>query len=160
MGSWSLTVRADEKVFQRGPFLMGFTTSFRMGQLLRYALDVPKQPDDQDTYEFMVTAFVDAVRKSLKDGGLAKKDNEVETGGTFLVGYRGRLFYIGTDYQVGEPVDGFDAVGAGHEIACGALYATEGKAPVRRIETALAAAERLCGAVRAPFTVLKLKASR
>ena len=38
VGGMSLTVRADEKVFQNGEFLMGFTTSFRMGQLLRYSL--------------------------------------------------------------------------------------------------------------------------
>ena len=40
----SLTVRADEKVFQNGEFLMGFTTSFRMGQLLRYSLKPPPPP--------------------------------------------------------------------------------------------------------------------
>ena len=159
VGSWSLTVRADEKVFKRGPFLMGFTTSFRMGQLLRYSLDAPKQKDGQDTYAFMVTDFIDAVRKCLKDGGYAKKDNEVESGGTFLVGYRGRIFKVDSDYQVGEAADGFDAAGCGCEIASGALYATSRQAPRRRIETALAAAERLCAGVRGPFTVLKLKAN-
>lgn len=157
VGSYSLTVRADEKVFLRGPFLMGFTTSFRMGQLLRYSFDAPKQGDSQDTYGFMVTAFVDAVRKCLKDGGYAKKDNEVESGGTFLVGYQGRIFKVDSDYQVGEAADGFDAAGCGHDIACGALYATSGQTPMRRIQTALAAAERLNAGVRGPFTILKLK---
>ena len=43
----SLVVRADEKVLRNGDFLMGFTTSFRMGQLLRYKLDPPRRhPDD------------------------------------------------------------------------------------------------------------------
>ena len=37
----SLVVRADEKVFRNGDFLMDFTTSFRMGQLLRYNPDSP-----------------------------------------------------------------------------------------------------------------------
>ena len=32
---WDLTVRADPKVFVSGSYVMGFTTSFRMGQLLR-----------------------------------------------------------------------------------------------------------------------------
>ncbi|XVV11230.1 hypothetical protein ACQP2X_41330 [Actinoplanes sp. CA-131856] len=35
---WHVAVRSDSKVFQVGPYLMGFTTSYRMGQLLRYSL--------------------------------------------------------------------------------------------------------------------------
>ncbi|OFW63650.1 MAG: hypothetical protein A2Y74_04410, partial [Actinobacteria bacterium RBG_13_63_9] len=93
---WALTVRADEKVFRRGPFLMGFTTSFRMGQLLRYRLDVPDQAGP-DVPEFMATVFIDAVRECLKAGGWATVKDGNETGGGFLVGYRGRLFTIGND---------------------------------------------------------------
>lgn len=39
----SVTTRADEKVFLNGPFIMGFTTSFRMGQILRYKFVPPDQ---------------------------------------------------------------------------------------------------------------------
>lgn len=35
---WHVAVLSDSKVFQVGPYLMGFTTSYRMGQLLRYSL--------------------------------------------------------------------------------------------------------------------------
>jgi hypothetical protein len=38
VSDWSLTIRADSKVFTNGPYVMGFTTSLRMGQLPRYAL--------------------------------------------------------------------------------------------------------------------------
>ena len=64
---WSLTLRADEKVFRNGPYAMGFTTSYRMGQLLRYAF-APPEPTG-DLQGFMVTTFVDSVRACLKDGG-------------------------------------------------------------------------------------------
>jgi ATP-dependent protease HslVU (ClpYQ) peptidase subunit len=37
-----LQIRSDEKVFLTGDFIMGFTTSFRMGQLLRYAFSPPE----------------------------------------------------------------------------------------------------------------------
>jgi hypothetical protein len=30
VSGWDLTVRADRKVFRNGPYVMGFTTSFRM----------------------------------------------------------------------------------------------------------------------------------
>lgn len=58
-----ITIRADEKVFTNGPFLMGFTTSFRMGQLLRYKFDPPKQTVNTDDMKYMVTDFIDATRK-------------------------------------------------------------------------------------------------
>ena len=150
----SLTVRADTKVFRRKRYLFGFTTSFRMGQLIRYSLKLPKPAADLDA--FMSTKFVDALRDCLKSGGWAAKDNEREEGGTFLVGVRGRLYTVYSDYQVAKAADGFAAVGCGDEIALGALFATAGVRPRRRVLGALAAAERFSAGVRGPFVCLKL----
>ncbi len=152
---WNLTVRADPKVFVNGSYVMGFTTSFRMGQLLRYAF-TPPEPDTADLHRFMCTAFTDALRQCLKDGGWAEKEQERERGGIFLAGTHGRLFVIHDDYQVGEPADPFAAVGCGAALALGALPATEaGKMnPQKRLETALAAAERFSNGVRGPFTIV------
>lgn len=154
VSGWLSHVRADTKVFERGPFIMGFTTSFRMGQLLRHALDVPQQPPNQPIDEFLATTFVDAVRKCLKDGGMAKKESDVESGGTFLLGYHGSLYRVGNDYQIAETIDGVDAVGAGNELALGALWATAADEPTDRITTALEAAAHYSAAVRGPFTVV------
>ena len=148
-----LTMRADEKVFRSGPFVMGFTSSFRMGQLLRYKLRIPEHDPRQDDDTYMVTAFIDAVRECLKDGGWASKSNERESGGTFVVGYRGKLFVVYDDYQVERSMDGYSAVGCGAQIAHGALYATRGLDPRKRVRIALAAAEHHSAGVRAPFVV-------
>jgi ATP-dependent protease HslVU (ClpYQ) peptidase subunit len=147
-----LTVRSDAKVFVTGPYVMGFTTSFRMGQLLRYAFQPPEPEGDLERH--MATTFIDAVRETLKTGGWLTKDNEKEQGGTFLVGVHGRLFDVHGDFQVGEAADGYTAVGCGHEIALGALYASERTrmAPQRRLRLALEAAERFSSGVRGPFT--------
>jgi ATP-dependent protease HslVU (ClpYQ) peptidase subunit len=155
VGGLSLTVRKDPKVFRNGPCLIGFTSSFRMGQLLRFRLKVPDHPKGLPAYDWMATTFVDAVRDCLKAGGFAKKDNEAETGGVFLVGYRGRLYFVGDDYQVGVAAGGVDAVGCGWEIARGALYATRGQEPKSRVLTALRAAEAYSAGVRGPFVVLE-----
>lgn len=154
VGGYDLQVRKDEKVFRNGDFLMGFTTSFRMGQLLRYALKPPKCHPDTDVYEFMVTDFIDTVRQCLKDGGYAKKENEVEEGGTFLVGVAGRLFVVDEDYQVGEMRVPFAAVGCGRAYALGSMKATEGQPAKERIRQALEAAEEFSAGVRGPFTIL------
>lgn len=146
-----LTSRADAKVFANGDFVFGFTSSFRMGQLLRYALAPPKRHPDKDVMAFMVGEFVDAVRACLKAGGFSKKDSEVETGGNFLVGYAGRLFNIGIDYQVAEAMCGYDACGCGDNIALGSLYTSAGMPAAERLKQALAAAEQHSAGVRGPF---------
>lgn len=151
VGGYSLTVRADKKVFRNGDFVMGFTSSFRMGQLLHHAFNPPKRHPDDDVDKFMVTTFVDAVRDCLKSGGYAEKHHDAERGGVFLVGYAGRLFRIDCDYQVGEAADGFDSVGCGEDIARGALFASAKERPARRIQLALEAAERFSAGVRGPF---------
>jgi ATP-dependent protease HslVU (ClpYQ) peptidase subunit len=153
----SLAVRADTKVFRKGRYLFGFTTSFRMGQLIRYSLALPAPKGDLD--RFMTTRFVDALRDCLKTGGWARKEDEREVGGTFLVGVRGRLFAVYDDYQVGKAADGFAAVGCGDQIALGALYATKGTGmkPRARIKVALGAAERFSAGVRGPFVCMSLR---
>jgi ATP-dependent protease HslVU (ClpYQ) peptidase subunit len=120
-----LCVRADAKVFRNGPFLIGFTTSFRMGQLLQFKLKPPPHPADVDTFEFLVGTFVDTVRSCLKSGGFARRKEEQEIAGAFLVGYRGRLYTIDSDYQVGQSADRFGAAGAGAQLALGALHALD-----------------------------------
>ncbi|WFU51760.1 hypothetical protein [Sinorhizobium terangae] len=147
----SLTIRADRKVFRKQDFIFGFTTSFRMGQLLAHSFELPKRHADTDVYAFMVTDFVNGLRQCLRDGGYAQRQYEAERGGIFLVGYAGRLFKIGCDYQVGEAVDGFDACGCGQEIALGALFARSHSPPRERLAIALNAAERFSTGVRGPF---------
>jgi hypothetical protein len=157
ISGWDLTVRADPKVFTVGPYAIGYTTSFRMGQLLRYAFDPPK-PDTVKLDRFMVTTFVDAARAALKAGGWAKKDNEQEEGGNWLVGVAGRLFEVCGDYQVAESANGYAAIGCGWQVACGALHATPTVAPRRRLQLALEAAQHHSAGVRGPFAYVRSRA--
>ncbi|KQP43921.1 hypothetical protein [Pseudorhodoferax sp. Leaf274] len=146
-----LNVRRDQKVSVKSGFAFGFTTSFRMGQLIQYAFEPPKRHPEKDLMAYMVTDFVDALRSCLKAGGFARKDSEVEQGGSFLVGHAGRLFAIHGDYQVAEATCGYDAVGCGEGYAKGALFATAKHTPADRIDMALAAAESHSAGVRGPF---------
>lgn len=154
--SLSLEQRSDPKVFVNGPYVMGFTSSFRMGQLLHWAFTPPTHHSEVEDERFMSTAFVDAVRSCLKAGGYAKKENDVESAGTFIVGYHGKLWVIEDDYQVAEPLADFTAVGCGYNLCLGSLHSTEtipATPPAERIILALGAAERFSAGVRGPFTV-------
>jgi len=154
---WHDSVRADTKVFKNGAYLFGFTTSFRMGQLLHHALTPPEPTGNLD--RFMSTTFVDAIRDCLKAGGWAEKNNDRERGGEFLVGVAGRLFTIEGDYQVAEESVGHAAVGSGYLVALGSLHATAQTTmkPRRRVMAALGAAERYTAGVRRPFTCMAVR---
>lgn len=149
-----LTIRKDPKVFINGEFIIGFTDSFRMGQLLQYSLVVPKKPKKQNTYSYMATTFIEAVRACLGTGGYTTVENNREIGGQFLVGFDNRLFTVESDFQVGESIHDFHAIGCGDDIALGSLYSTEGMDPKYRVTTALNAAQEFSAGVRAPFNMI------
>lgn len=153
----SISIRSDEKVFFNGPFIMGFTTSFRMGQLLRYKFDPPKQTINQTDMQYMVTTFIDAARVCFKENGFG--DKEASTGGTFLVGYHGKLYRIADDFQVGIPAEPFDAVGSGANLALGAMFANASTklTPEKRIIQALDAASTFNAGVAPPYYIVRSK---
>jgi ATP-dependent protease HslVU (ClpYQ) peptidase subunit len=156
----SICNRADEKVFINENLIMGFCGSFRIGQLLRYSLEVPEQSVKQtDDMEYLVNDFVDAVRELLNEKGAAKKENELEEHeSSFIVGFKGKIYVVEEDYQVGRPRENYAAVGCGAQIALGALYATRNSnmQPQDRLRVALEAAAEYSAGVRGPFAFLSL----
>lgn len=158
VGGYSLTIRADAKLFERDGYVIGFTSSFRMGQLIRYRIQLPQLPGaGADLERFMVVEFVEAIRAGLKEGGCARKKDDVETGGTFLVGLRGSLFCIHDDFQVCRARTGYDACGCGYDLALGSLHTTRklrGLEPKQRVLLALEAAAHHSTGVAPPFYVL------
>lgn len=150
----AVTSRKDSKVFKVGDFVIGCTSSFRMIQLLRFSLTPPKRHQDQDVYEYMCTVFIDAIRSCFKDGGYAELHDSAEQGGTFLVGYAGRLFRIDSDYQVGESHDDFQSVGCGEPYALGALSIMDKTLTAQyRVKKALEVAAYHSAGVRSPFVI-------
>lgn len=150
--------RVDPKVFQKKDMLIGFTSSFRMGQLLRHKLEIPLHDPLKTVEQYLVTDFIEAVSNCLKDGGYATRINERDECGIFLVGYKGRIFRVGEEYDVGESADGYDAVGIGAEVALGSLFSTDTNGQIQdpeyRVNKALQAAAHVSIGVRGPFTIL------
>jgi ATP-dependent protease HslVU (ClpYQ) peptidase subunit len=100
---------------------------------------------------------VNAARTAFKDGGFARKKDEAEIGGAFLVGYAGRLFTVHEDYQIAETESGYAACGCGESYALGAMFALASPIQARSFEprdildAALRAAEAHSAGVRGPF---------
>lgn len=165
----SAETRRHPKVFRKSKFgqpdiLLGYTDSFRMGQALQYGWSVPEIParkEGTNLTAWMCTDFIDSVRERLGEAGFKKTDNGVERGGMFMVGLSGRLFTIDSDFQVGEVLECYHAIGCGGDLALGSMYASGTTSlhmkPAEHIELALSAAAQWSAYVRAPFHVEILK---
>ena len=153
-----VTIRADEKIFKNGECLFGFTSSFRMGQLLRYKFEIPDKPRRISNKVFINTFFIDGIRKCLKDGGYSEITNNKEKGGCFIVGYKGNIYQIASDFQVVQSVELFDTCGSGEDYAKAVLYITKNRkmTPRDRIYKALQTAEYFNAGIRKPFRFLSV----
>ncbi len=171
-GEFDVHIRATPKLFRTGAYAIGYTRSWRMGQILRHVTELPEPPDsaDGETLEhFMVAEFVAAIRRSFSEHGFAKisrvarsadyTEEGQEVSGVFLVGLGGHIFEIREDYQVVRPATPYAAVGGGAIAALGAFHALHAHAEVpleTQAEAALAAAETYTQSVRSPFHFLEL----
>jgi ATP-dependent protease HslVU (ClpYQ) peptidase subunit len=149
---WTTRTSLTKKVFKVGPFLIGYTSSFRMGQILQYQINFPESEVYDEKY--MVTEFVEAARIKFKELGYSKIVDNEEIGGNFLVCVSGNLYVIESDFQVNHYVDKFDAVGSGYSYALGAMEALRFLPPEDRIYRSLEIASKFVNSVREPFTIL------
>lgn len=145
------------KVFRVGDFIIGGTTSFRMLDLLEYSLDIPfvKPSDEENMDKFMRTTFVNSVRDCLKKGGFCKIDRSEESGGTFLIAYKDKMYRMQDNFSIINRLK-YDSVGCGMYAAIGSLHTTEGMKmlPEGRITVALEAAASIMTGVKGPFNIL------
>jgi ATP-dependent protease HslVU (ClpYQ) peptidase subunit len=119
---WSGTPYKAPKVFRLSrQVAAGFTSSFRMGQLLQHHLTLPTLHGDE--LAWTISELVPVIRQTFKDHGYAEVRNNEETGGTFLLAIRARLFVVQGDYAVLETRHPYDAVGCGQDYAMGAMHA-------------------------------------
>ena len=140
------------KVFKNNNIVIGYTTSFRMGQLLQF-MSIPKH--DTVNEKYMITKFIPAVRKLFKEGGYTRINNNQEEGGSFIVGIGNKLFEIDSDFQVQSYIDGITSVGCGKEYALGAMRALKNLEPEDRIKKSLEITAYYSVGVSAPFIILK-----
>lgn len=151
---WDIYTTRLPKVFRLGNFIVGYTTSFRMGQLLQYRLKIEPKAEGQTDIEYMATTFIDTVRVCLKEGGFTKVENEQEEGGQFLIGYNGRLYEVPPDFQVNSSDNGYHAIGCGANYALGSLWTSKNwENPDARVIHALEAAGHFSNGVRPPYYV-------
>lgn len=157
--------RTDPKVFKVGQFGIGFTDSFRMGQILQYNWKPPvytPTKNNSNLDKFMRTKFVDSIKEAFQEGGYGKfgsNTDDGDEGGVFIIAVAGtgRIFTMDSDFHIGESDVPYTAEGSGQELALGSLFSTTTvKTSRKRVRIALDAAAKFNMAVQGPFTIIEV----
>jgi len=142
--SWGTPV-SNPKVFKvkDKPIVLGYTTSFRMGQLLEFHPEIfPDLHRDKTEYtrEYIIREVIPRLQGLYRESGWGKKDGDgAADGGTFLIGVPGAVYTVQDNFAVLEHIHGYEACGCGCYAAC-ASVATSCKNGVEDPKTILKAA--------------------
>ena len=164
-GDCDLYIIKDSKVFIKGDMIIGVSGSVRTAKLVKYNFIIPKDIRD-DVNEYFALDFIPELRVVLEDGGALKGEDGMESSDSWLlIGYKGRLFTIDSDFQVIETVKRYRAVGCGSDLALGCIYGLEDLmnaemivelSPESKIEMSLRASQAYNCHVKGPFCTLEL----
>lgn len=159
MGSDGFTKQVHTKltkVFNVGNFVLGYTTSFRMGQILQYNWTPPEQGKDTGDNSYIFRDVVKSLKNCFDENFYGHKDSKEFQSGEFLIGWKGRIFKMQNNLSLLEMED-FASVGCGEYHALAAmktmqlhdLYKDE---PEKFLKTALLIAEDCVSGVSAEYT--------
>lgn len=102
---------------------MGYTTSFRMGQLLTYNLELPEQKSNQNFMQYLVLEVVPLLRKLYKDEWGSKDTQQDIGGGNFLILHNHEIYEVQPDFSVLQPKSHIASVGCGTYHAMASMQA-------------------------------------
>lgn len=155
---WKKNTSAHSKVYRVGPFLFGTCGSHRVAQVIEheFKISVP-QADTETDIHYLATIFANEIRSLLASRGIIGKsdDHEDKFEGGSLVGYRGNLYRLSSNFQIDHFERAFDGIGSGSPFALGALQILlkSRTGAWTAIRQALEVAEALCCDVAGPFDV-------
>jgi hypothetical protein len=130
-----------------------------MGNLLQYHFDIPDHDPRLTDLEYLHTLWLDSLRQCFNDGNFATVVNNEQEGGNFLFGYRGELYDLEADFQIGRLALPYHSIGSGSSYALGAMHATylSDTSNIRaKVVRALDAASEFCMSVRGPYVIEEL----
>jgi ATP-dependent protease HslVU (ClpYQ) peptidase subunit len=145
----SIVSMCRPKVIHRGEWLIGYSNSVGVGQLMEFI----KLPTiTKDPYIHIRMDMVEALKKSHDIYGKEHDENYSD----FLIGAQGRLFEFSTqDWSVIEIQE--SAVGSGSDFALGSLHTSKHyKDQHKRLRMALEAAIEYSTGCKGPIDILSL----
>lgn len=154
----SQTIIADKKVFVNGGVAIGICGSPKVIDPLRM-IRFAKIKFRQDERNYLVEEVLPKIKDALKKSGCVIEHPEHGEifQGALLIGVRGSLYRIESNFQIITDSHGFDAIGSGADIALGSLHSTKGiRDSKTRIKSALEASSIANSGVRPPFAIVSV----
>ena len=154
------------KVVRNGSFLFGGAGSPRAAQLLEHVFVPPPRLEGQGTMQYMATAFTGSIRECFEADNFKtnqtykSEDRSVDAGPLvdteILMGYEEQLYIIDSCCNIIHVAAPYRAIGAGQDVAIGALYALtlQDCDPEYAVRTALEAANAHISGIRPPYLVI------
>lgn len=109
----------------RETMALGYTTSFRMGQLLSYNLLLPDQDANQSFSQYLVQKVIPLIRHMFKDEWGARDSSQDIGGGQFIILHNHTIYEVQGDFSVLQPKTQITAVGSGTYHAIAAMQALQ-----------------------------------
>lgn len=156
---------AQPKIFRcqvpnGGQMVIGVSGGHRANFLMR-SIELPEHPKEMDTHTYVAEFLVNAIRERYSKAGYLENENSIEKNeAILLIGYYGRLFAVWYNFQVDEYAQNYAAIGAGMEIALGALWMVDVHSdypPDEKIRLVLDACEEHSPWVSRPYTIMKVE---
>ena len=146
-----IRIRRDPKIFINDYLLIAACGSIRVLQCLKEGLWIPSR--DLTSIE----EVIESMRIHLTSLNTITNSDGIDSfESNLLIGFRGGLYEILSDFQICEAVEGYTASGAGKCYALGSLFETRKNpkmGPKKRIQHALEVASYFCPSVRGPFII-------
>ncbi|NJL27614.1 MAG: hypothetical protein HC897_06800 [Thermoanaerobaculia bacterium] len=147
----------NPKVFRAGSFVVGFALSWRFGQILQYHVDWPEPEPGCDLMRFAITEIGPRIRAAVVEHGfMAPQDDNTKRDAQAILAVGNQIFGINGRLEVAQLQEPYVAIGSGHPVAYGSLYATQaltGLSLERRVEIALEAGCEYVAGLRRPFII-------
>lgn len=157
--SFNRTIIKDPKVFIKNNVGFGVCGLPKVMDAVAHGLEIPTQKSGQTDRQFLVSTLVPALREGLERFDCIEKHPEYGSifHGSMLIGYRGKVYDLQSNFQFVHNSEGFASAGSGGELAKGSLISTKGMSnPKKRILTALQVSTANAG-VAPPFVVIQVK---
>ena len=150
----SRDILARPKVFRRThpPLVFAFASGIRGAQLVENYTVFREREPKESVEAYMVKAIADSIKATYKAHDHTSDDT------VYLCAHAGHLYLIQADLSVLRSAHGYAAIGAGSDMALGALGALQEAVTSRAItpkaalDKALTLASRHCSMVTPPFT--------
>lgn len=160
----SYKISSIDKCFIKKNILFGCVGSIRAMSLFKYKLKFDLQKKGMSDHEYLSTIIADSIRGLLVDYECMVKDEncdeKVLANSQMLIGYKGKLYQMYSDFYVGEiQYPKYEAIGYSGSYAVGALYALENNhnmTPEEKLLLAMSAVRKFTVTICEPYKIISI----